>query len=121
MNEHTRRHIHMGIRYSSDLPGIPKGDMFVAVVSKSAWHAVGEQIASLLTFINRTYSETGQVKLASRDWRAEPTVEFNLLSDRRDLERLMDGFRRFGQMHLMDALRQTVSHPFPASYSDRVR
>ena len=43
--------------------------MFVAVASKSAWHAVGEQIASLLTFINKTYSETGQVKLASRDWR----------------------------------------------------
>ena len=41
--------------------------MFVAVLSKSAWHAVGEQIASLLTFVNKTYSETGQVKLASRD------------------------------------------------------
>ena len=67
MNQHTRRHIHIGLRYSSKLPGIPMGDMFVAVVSKSAWHAVGEQIASLLTFINKTYSETGQVKLASRD------------------------------------------------------
>ena len=67
--------------------------MFVAVVSKSAWHAVGEQIASLLTFINKTYSETGQVKLASRDWRSEPIVEFNLLSDKRDLDRLMSGFK----------------------------
>ena len=67
MNEHTRRHIQVGLRYSSGLPGVPKGDMFVAVLSKSAWHAVGEQIASLLTFVNKTYSETGQVKLASRD------------------------------------------------------
>src|SRR5215207_5487727 len=25
MNEHTRRHIQIGIRYSSNLPGIPKG------------------------------------------------------------------------------------------------
>ena len=33
MNEYTRRHIHVGLRYSSDLPGMPKGDMFVAVVS----------------------------------------------------------------------------------------
>ena len=41
--------------------------MFVVVLSKSAWHAVGEQIASLLTFINRTYSETGQVKLAHEE------------------------------------------------------
>ena len=47
-------------------------------------------------FVNKTYSETGQVKLASRDFRAEPTVEFNLLSDRRDLDRLMSGFPQDG-------------------------
>lgn len=121
MNEHTRRHIHVGIRYSSDMPGIPKGDMFVAVVSKSAWHAVGEQIASLLTFINRTYSETGQVKLNSRDWRAEPTVEFNLLSDTRDLDRLKNGFRRMAALQMSEPLKAVTDNPFPASYSDRVR
>jgi 5-(hydroxymethyl)furfural/furfural oxidase len=121
MNEHTRRHIQVGIRYSSDLPGIPKGDMFVAVVSKSAWHAVGEQIASLLTFINRTYSETGQVKLASRDWRAEPIVEFNLLSDTRDLDRLKQGFRKMAALQMMAPLKAVTDNPFPASYSDRVR
>ncbi|MBX3499000.1 MAG: GMC family oxidoreductase N-terminal domain-containing protein [Alphaproteobacteria bacterium] len=121
MNEHTRRHIQVGIRYSSDLPGIPKGDMFVAVVSKSAWHAVGEQIASLLTFINRTYSETGQVKLASRDWRAEPIVEFNLLSDTRDLDRLKTGFRKMAALQMLEPLKAVTDNPFPASYSDRVR
>lgn len=121
VNAHTRRHIHVGIRYSSDLPGVPKGDMFVAVVNKSAWHAVGEQIASLLTFINRTYSETGQVKLHSRDWRAEPTVEFNLLSDKRDLDRLMMGFRKMAALQMSAPLRAVTDNPFPASYSDRVR
>ncbi len=121
MNEHTRRHIHMGIRYSSDMPGIPKGDMFVAVVSKSAWHAVGEQIASLLTFINRTYSETGQVKLATTDWRNEPIVEFNLLSDKRDLDRLMTGFRKMAALQMSAPLKAVTDNPFPASYSDRVR
>ena len=40
-----------------------------------------------------------------RDWRAEPIVEFNLLSDRRDLERLMDGFRRLGAMQMSAALQ----------------
>ncbi len=95
--------------------------MFVAVVSKSAWHAVGEQVASLLTCVYKTLSETGQVRLTSRDWHAEPMVEFNLMSDRRDLDRLMQGFRHFGAMHLEGALGQAVSNPFPASYSDRVR
>jgi 5-(hydroxymethyl)furfural/furfural oxidase len=121
VNQHTRRHIQMGIRYSSGLPGVPKGDMFVAVVNKSAWHAVGEQIASLLTFINRTYSETGQVKLNSTDWRAEPTVEFNLLSDKRDLDRLMFGFRKMAALQMSAPLKAVTDNPFPASYSDRVR
>ena len=121
MNEHTRRHIQVALRYSSGLPGVPRGDMFVAVLSKSAWHAVGGQIASLLTFVNKTYSETGQVMLASRDPQAEPIVQFNLLSDRRDLDRLMSGFRQMAALQMSAPLRAVTDKPFPASYSDRVR
>ena len=121
MNEYTRRHIHLGLRYSSNLPGVPKGDMFVVVISKSAWHALGERIASLLTFINKTYSETGQVKLASRDWHAEPIVQFNLLSDKRDLDRLTSGFKLMAAVQMTDALQKVTDSPFPAAYSDRVR
>jgi 5-(hydroxymethyl)furfural/furfural oxidase len=121
MNEHTRRHIQVGLRYSSGLSGVPNGDMFVAVLSKSAWHAVGAQIGSLLTFVNKTYSETGQVKLASRDPRAEPIVEFNLLSDRRDLDRLISGFRKMAALQMSAPLQAVTDKPFPASYSDRVR
>jgi 5-(hydroxymethyl)furfural/furfural oxidase len=121
INGLTRRHILLALRYSSRIDGIAAGDMFVAVVSKSAWHAVGEQIASQLICVYKTLSETGQVRLTTPDWRAEPTVEFNLLSDRRDLDRLMDGFRRVGAMHLQGALGEAVTDPFPASYSDKVR
>jgi 5-(hydroxymethyl)furfural/furfural oxidase len=121
LNGITRRHILLALRYSSQIGGAPAGDMFVAGVSKSAWHAVGEQIASLLLAVYKTYSETGQVRLTTADWRAEPMVEFNLLSDRRDLERLMDGFRRLGAMQMSAALQEATSDPFPASYSDRVR
>ncbi len=121
MNDHTRRHIQMGLRYSSGLPGVPSGDMFVAALTKSAWHAVGAQIGSLLTFVNKTYSETGQVKLASRDPIAEPIVEFNLLSDRRDLDRLMSGFRKMAGLQMSAPLKAVTDKPFPASYTDRVR
>jgi 5-(hydroxymethyl)furfural/furfural oxidase len=121
MNEHTRRHVQVGLRYSSGLAGVPMGDMFVVVLSKSAWHAVGEQIGSLLTFVNKTYSETGQVKLASRDPRREPIVEFNLLSDRRDLDRLMSGFRKAAALQMSAPMKAVTDKPFPASYSDRVR
>ncbi len=121
MNDHTRRHIQMGLRYSSGLSGVPSGDMFVAALTKSAWHAVGEQIGSLLTFVNKTYSETGQVKLASRNSAAEPIVEFNLLSDRRDLDRLMSGFRKMAGLQMSAPLKAVTDKPFPASYTDRVR
>jgi 5-(hydroxymethyl)furfural/furfural oxidase len=121
MNDHTRRHIHMGFRYSSGLSGTPKGDMFVAALTKSAWHAVGAQIGSLLLFVNKTYSETGQVKLASRDPAAEPIVEFNLLSDRRDLDRLMTGFRKLAGLVMSEPVRAVTDKPFPASYTDKVR
>jgi 5-(hydroxymethyl)furfural/furfural oxidase len=121
LNGLTRRHILLALRYSSEIGGAPPGDMFVAGVSKSAWHAVGEQIASLLAAVYKTFSETGQVRLSSADPKAEPVVEFNLLSDRRDLERLMDAFRRLGAMQISAALREATSDPFPASYSERVR
>ena len=48
-------------------------------------------------------------------------VEFNLLSDRRDLERLMDGFRRLAAMQMSAAMTAATSDPFPASYTERVR
>lgn len=121
MNEFTRRHLLVGLRYSSNLPDIPKGDMFAATVTKSAWHAVGERICSYLIFVNRTCSERGEVKLKTKDWREEPLVEFNLLSDRRDLERLMSGFRMLGKMYASPHMQAVASNPFPATYSDRVR
>jgi 5-(hydroxymethyl)furfural/furfural oxidase len=121
LNGLTRRHILLGLRYSSGIGGAPAGDMFAVAIDKSAWHPVGEQIGSLLLAVYKTYSETGQVRLASADWRREPIVEFNLLSDRRDLERLMDAFRRAGRMQQSPALRAATSDPFPASYSERVK
>lgn len=121
MDGRTRRHIQVAMRYSSGIPGAPAGDMFIAGASKSAWHAVGEQLASLILFVNKTYSETGRVQLVSPDPDAEPAVAFNLLSDSRDVERLMDGFRRLGAMQLSAALQAVTTDPFPAFYSDRVR
>jgi 5-(hydroxymethyl)furfural/furfural oxidase len=121
IHDYSRRHIYLALRYSSKLDGIPQGDMFTVVTNKTSWHAVGEQIGSFIVTVYKTYSETGEVKLAGRDWHTEPTVEFNLLSDRRDLERMMDGVRRFGAMHLTPSMQAVTDNPFPASYSDKVR
>jgi len=117
----TGRHLLVGLRYTSSLPGVPQGDMFVAVAHKSGWHAVGEQIASKILFVNKTYSETGYVRLKGNNWQTEPDVAFNLLSDSRDLERLKEGVRKMFAIYAMDELRAVTSDPFPASWGDKVR
>ncbi len=121
IHDYTRRHIYTALRYSSGLDGIPPGDMFTVVTNKTSWHAVGEQIGSFIITVYKTYSETGQVNLASANPLDEPVVDFNLLSDPRDLERMMDGVRRFGAMHLTPEMQAVTTDPFPASYSDKVR
>lgn len=121
VTEATRRHMLVGLRFSSGIEGAPAGDMFMSVASKSAWHAVGEQVGSMLTWVNKTYSQRGQVRLVSTDWRAHPDVEFNLLSDRRDLDRLMIGFKLAAALNLSAPLAAVSADPFPAFYSDRVR
>jgi 5-(hydroxymethyl)furfural/furfural oxidase len=112
--------MHLALRFSSGHEGCPQGDMFIVAVNKSAWHPVGDRLGSLLAFVNKSYS-TGQVQLNSADWRAEPMVEFNMLSDRRDLDRLMDTVRMQARLHEAPRLGAVTSHTFPSSYSERVR
>jgi 5-(hydroxymethyl)furfural/furfural oxidase len=61
------------------------------------------------------------VRLSSTDWRDEPAVEFNLLSDRRDLDRLMGAFRMLAAIQLSAPLAAVTTDPFPAAYTDKVR
>ena len=75
----------------------------------------------MLVFTNKTYSETGEVKLNSPNWNDEPSVDFNLLSDKRDLDRLMDAVRRLAPLFEDPAMKAVTSNPFPAAYSDKVR
>ena len=121
IHDYSRRHIYTALRYSSNLPGIPPGDMMTVVTNKTSWHRVGEQIGSFIVTVYKTYSETGEVKLRSPSPNDEPSVDFNLLSDQRDLERMMDGIRRFSAMHLTPIMQTVTTDPFPASYSDKVR
>ena len=103
--EVSRRHIYIGWRYSSGIGGAPAGDMFVAGVTKTSWHAVGDRIGTMLMYVNKPYSDRGSVTLRSADWRANPQVDFNLLADSRDLDRLTDGFRRMAAQHNSAAIQ----------------
>jgi 5-(hydroxymethyl)furfural/furfural oxidase len=48
-------------------------------------------------------------------------VDFNLLSDQRDLVRLMTGLQRMAALHDLPPLKAITSNVFPASFTDKVR
>ncbi|HEY6431820.1 MAG TPA: GMC family oxidoreductase, partial [Acetobacteraceae bacterium] len=120
-NPYSQRSLHLGMRFSSGLDGAPAGDMALTVSNKSAWHAIGDRIAVTTLWVNKTFSETGQVRLTTSDWQQEPSVDFNLLSDHRDLARLAGGVRTIAALHELPPLKAITSDVFPASFTDKIR
>ncbi len=106
-------------RYSSGLAGVPQGDMHAAILSRAGWHSVGHRMGSLFFWVNKSYSR-GLLRLRSADPATEPEVDFRMLSDERDLERLKQALRMGAELLAdphMAGRRGTI---FPSSYSPRV-
>jgi 5-(hydroxymethyl)furfural/furfural oxidase len=119
VRDRTEHHEQAVWRFSSHLPGTPPGDMHAAILSRSGWHSVGMRMGSMFFWVNKSYSR-GQLTLASSDPLTEPHVDFRMLSDQRDLERLKVALRMGAEVLLdpyMNGHRGTV---FPSSYSPRV-
>lgn len=112
----TRRHNHIGLRYSSGIAGCDANDMFAMVAAKSAWHPLGEQIGTLLFWINKPYS-TGHVDIESVDPAIGPIANFNWFSDRRDLDRLIESAILMSAVAASPELAPHVVAPSPSSYS----
>lgn len=116
VDEHHEQAI---VRFSSNLPDTVPCDMHGAILSRSGWHSLGYRLGTLFFWVNKSYSR-GRVRLVSNDPGVEPEVEFNMLSDPRDLQRLKKAVQ-FGANTLsapqLDAERSVV---FPSSYSPRV-
>ncbi|MEN8243399.1 MAG: GMC family oxidoreductase N-terminal domain-containing protein [Thermodesulfobacteriota bacterium] len=120
LNPDTPRHIQGNLRYSSGLEGCPPVDMQTNIIQRSGWHPLGKRLGTLSLCVFKPFSR-GQVTLAAPDWNAEPNVEFNLLSDQRDMIRLMNAVRFAISLIDHEALKKAFRDPFPASYSERVR
>jgi len=113
-------HTHAHLRFSSGLEGCPESDLMIAVLSRSAWHAVGAQLGTYYLWINKSYSE-GYVRLASADPSVAPEIDFRLLSDERDLKRMREAFRWTAALALDPGLDEARLDVFPTIFSDRVR
>ncbi|MER8716713.1 GMC family oxidoreductase, partial [Mesorhizobium sp. M1295] len=113
-------YIQMHARYSSGHEGCPPTDMAISVLAKSAWHPVGKRLGTLNFWVNRVYS-TGTVSLNSSSHLAEPEVNFDMLSDERDAERLKSAFRFVARLINHKALVNTALDPFPSTWTGRAK
>ena len=116
----TRRHIHAGLRYSSDYPDCPVSDMYMMFAAKSAWHPIGRRVGTLIAWINKIHSR-GNVSLRSADPRQSPLASFNFLADPRDAARLMAAMRFMAILVASPELAALIAHAAPASYSGFAR
>lgn len=118
MGESPRRHAHIALRYTSDgadLDAAPRNDMFMVVVARSAWHPLGTRIGTLFSWINKPYS-AGNVKLSVQDPDGYPEIGFELLSDRRDLTRMMASFRFMAALFASPSLHATAPEVFATTH-----
>lgn len=113
-------YIQMHARYSSGHDGCPLTDMAVSVLAKSAWHPVGQRLGTLNFWVNRVYS-TGTVSLVSPSHLAEPEVNFDMLSDERDAQRLKSAFRFVARLINHKALVNIALDPFPSTWTGRAK
>lgn len=110
-------HHEQGVwRWSSGLPGVPAGDMHGSILSRSGWHSVGLRIGSIFFWVNKSYSR-GRVTLTNPN--EAPQIDFAMLSDRRDLDRLKQALR-MGAAALTDPRLADCGPVFPTSYTPRV-
>jgi 5-(hydroxymethyl)furfural/furfural oxidase len=115
-----RHHTQTHVRFSSRLGDCPSGDMSLVLIARSGWHAIGKRIGSLYFWVNKAYSQ-GSVTLQSANPEETPLVDFRMLSDARDLERLRNAFRFVAELAIAPELDGVRSKMFPSNYSDRVR
>jgi 5-(hydroxymethyl)furfural/furfural oxidase len=113
-------HVTSAFRYSSGLAGCAPADLYINVQSKTSWNALGRQIGNLAPCLLRPLSR-GRITLTSADHAVQPLIEFNMLGDPRDLERLTMTYERTCQIIAWDQVRALMGTPFPVRFSDKLR
>ena len=115
-----RRPSFAAMRFSSGHPGCDASDMYITASARGGWHALGTRLGLYFLWCNRPYS-SGTLTLATRDPKTCPLVDLNLLSDARDLERLISAVRLLARLVVHPVLNPETGDFFPASYSPRIK
>jgi len=115
-----RRASFVAMRYSSSLPDCDASDMYFTASARGGWHALGARLGLYFLWCNRPYS-AGNVSLTSRNPDIYPSIDLNLLSDRRDLDRMKTAVKLLAQLVIHPALNESAGDFFPASFSPRIK
>ena len=107
-------------RFSSGLAGCPPQDMKMSLGNRFDQTAVGHQFGIVRVGPDKAFSR-GLVRLRTTDSRDEPYVSFNLLSDERDLVRMIDGIRFACTVLSAKSIQEQSFAIFAGAYTDWVR
>jgi 5-(hydroxymethyl)furfural/furfural oxidase len=110
----------LGLRYDSGVEGCAPSDMYWTVPNRISWHRLGRALGALIVCVYKPYSR-GRLQIASADASAEARIEFNLLSDARDLTRLVQGVAMAGELLAHPGVGAAAPDIFPARYTPRIR
>jgi 5-(hydroxymethyl)furfural/furfural oxidase len=100
-----------GARLSSGRAGAPAGDLFVSFIARTSGYANGNRLGMVGPSLYAPYSR-GSVRLDRRNPAGEPLVDFNLLADPRDAERLLDAARFARTLLQHERVRATILEAF---------
>ena len=95
-------------------------DIYVNVQGKTAWHALGAQIANVAPALLHPLSR-GAVTLKSADVNVHPEVVFNFLSHSLDLQRMCMAFTKGAEVAAACAQQVALGKPFPVPFGNRIR
>lgn len=98
------------LQFSSGIGGA-ENDILMAAINRTSWHPLGQRIGALAVEVHKTHSR-GEVRLKSADPAIAPEVKFNLLSDERDLARLLAGLRLCFEIAADPRMRQVTNEWF---------
>jgi 5-(hydroxymethyl)furfural/furfural oxidase len=115
-----RPHFFTCLRFDSGQDPAMRGDMIMLAMNKSSWHGLGHAVAGLGVGLYLPESR-GSVRLQSADPALHPRIEFNMLGEERDAERMRSGFQLALELMDDDAVRPLRHELFAAGYSGTVR
>lgn len=97
----VRPPVTMVTRYSSAVPGCEPADMLLNLWERTPGplehDPLGRQLSSLMVILNKSHSQ-GEVSLDPGNPEGPVRIRANVLGDRRDLDRMVQGFRFIASM-----------------------